>query len=69
MEEKEFSEFWKIRNEELAIVEQQEREEERLRQAELKRYQKIQTDAKAKIVENDYRKELEAAHKAIALND
>lgn len=28
-EEMEFSEFWKLRNEELAIAEQQEREEER----------------------------------------
>ena len=28
-EELEFSEFWKLRNEELAIAEQQEREEER----------------------------------------
>lgn len=28
-EQKEFSEFWKVRNEELAIAEQQEREEER----------------------------------------
>jgi hypothetical protein len=29
MEENEFAEFWKLRNEELAIAEQQEREEER----------------------------------------
>jgi len=28
-EEQEFAEFWKLRNEELAIAEQQEREEER----------------------------------------
>ena len=28
-EEMEFTEFWKLRNEELAIAEQQEREEER----------------------------------------
>jgi hypothetical protein len=28
-EEREFAEFWKLRNEELAIAEQQEREEER----------------------------------------
>ena len=28
-EEMEFAEFWKLRNEELAIAEQQEREEER----------------------------------------
>lgn len=28
-EEKEFAEFWRIRNEELALAEQQEKEEER----------------------------------------
>ena len=69
MEEKEFSEFWKIRNEELAIVEQQEKEEERLRQAELKKFQRSQNEVKTKAVEDEYRKELEAAHKALALND
>lgn len=34
--QKEFTEFWKIRNEELAIAEQQEKEEERMRKEELK---------------------------------
>lgn len=29
LEEREFAEFWKMRNEELAIAEQQEKEEER----------------------------------------
>jgi len=37
-DEKEFSEFWKIRNEELAVMEQQEKEEIRLRNTELKSY-------------------------------
>lgn len=37
-EQKEFTEFWKIRNEELAIAEQQEKEEERMRKEELKGY-------------------------------
>ena len=40
MEEKEFSEFWKLRNDELAIAEQQEREEERQRRVELTNYLK-----------------------------
>lgn len=40
MEQKEFSEFWKIRNEELAIAEQQEKEEERLRNEDLKGFLK-----------------------------
>lgn len=39
-EEKEFAEFWKMRNEELAIAEQQEREEERQRRVELTNYLK-----------------------------
>ena len=47
MEEKEFSEFWKLRNDELAIAEQQEREEERQRRVELTNYLKKQADEKA----------------------
>ena len=39
-EEKEFTEFWKIRNEELEIAMKQEQEEERMRQVELKGYLK-----------------------------
>ena len=39
-EEKEFAEFWKLRNDELAIAEQQEREEERQRRVELTNYLK-----------------------------
>lgn len=39
-EEMEFAEFWKLRNEELAIAEQQEREEERQRRVELTNYLK-----------------------------
>lgn len=34
-EEKQFAEFWRIRNEELSLAEQQEREEERQRNQEL----------------------------------
>lgn len=45
-EEMEFSEFWKLRNEELAIAEQQEREEERQRRVELTNYLKKQVESK-----------------------
>ena len=45
-EEREFSAFWKLRNDELAIAEQQEREEERQRRVELTNYLKKQTDDK-----------------------
>jgi len=37
-EELEFSEFWKLRNEELAIAEQQEKEEDRQRRVEISSY-------------------------------
>jgi hypothetical protein len=46
MEQKEFTEFWKIRNEELQIAEQQEKEEERMRAEDLKSFLKRQIDVK-----------------------
>ncbi len=58
-EQKEFTEFWKIRNEELAIAEQQEKEEERLRGEELKSFHRRQMDLKQKKVEEDFRRDLE----------
>ena len=45
-EQKEFAEFWKIRNEELSIAEQQEKEEARLRNVQLANYVKTQSDWK-----------------------
>lgn len=57
-EEKEFTEFWKIRNDELAIAEQQEQEEHRLRQKELKSYIQKQSEAKILKKEEDYKTEL-----------
>ena len=45
-EQKEFAEFWKIRNEELSIAEQQEKEETRLRNVQLANYVKTQSDWK-----------------------
>jgi len=43
----EFAEFWKLRNDELAIAEQQEKEEERQRRVELVNYLKKQSDEKS----------------------
>ena len=45
-EQKEFAEFWKIRNEELSIAEQQEKEEARLRNVQLANYVRTQSDWK-----------------------
>ena len=45
-EEKDFAEFWRIRNEELQLAEQQEKEEERQRAKELSGFIKAQSDAK-----------------------
>ncbi len=50
-EQKEFTEFWKIRNEELALAEQQEKEEERLRGEEMRNFHKRQMDLKQKKLE------------------
>ena len=45
-EDKDFAEFWRIRNEELQLAEQQEKEEERQRARELADFIKTQNDAK-----------------------
>jgi hypothetical protein len=63
-EQKEFSEFWKIRNEELHIAEQQEKEEERMRAEELKSFLKRQMDVKQRKVEDQFKIELEEAARA-----
>jgi hypothetical protein len=39
-EQRQFAEFWKIRNEELQIADQQEKEEDRMRKEELMGYHK-----------------------------
>lgn len=41
-EDKDFAEFWRLRNEELQLAEEQEREEERQRAKELAAYQQDQ---------------------------
>lgn len=60
MEEQEFTEFWKIRNEELSIAEYQEKEEARLRNEDLAAFLKRQSEVKQKSVEEDFKRELEA---------
>ena len=47
-EDKDFAQFWKVRNEELQLAEEQEKEEERLRSKELEQFQKAQADFKNK---------------------
>ena len=53
-EEMEFAEFWKLRNEELAIAEQQEREEERQRRVEITNYLKKQAEEKNVKAQEDF---------------
>lgn len=68
-EEKDFADYWKIRNKELQDMEEQERLEEIERNKELERYRKRQADEKAKLKENEFRREQEAATRAQALLD
>lgn len=51
-EEKDFAEFWKIRNQELQLAEQQEREEERQRHQELVKFLQSQSHTKKSAAEN-----------------
>lgn len=65
----EFSEFWKMRNEELAIAEQQEREEERQRRQELTNYLKQQVADRNKKSQEDFVLEMHTALRNNALLD
>ena len=49
-----FSEFWKMRNDELAIAEQYEKEEERHRRVELTNYLKKQMEDKNRKNQEDF---------------
>ena len=68
-EEMEFSEFWKLRNEELAIAEQQEREEERQRRVELTNYLKKQAEDKNVKAQEEFINEQHQALHNQALQD
>ena len=49
-----FDEFWKMRNEELAIAESQEKEEQRMRAMEINNYLKNQISVKNKAKVDDF---------------
>lgn len=68
-EEKEFAEFWKIRNEELLLAEQQEKEEDRARAVELANFIKNQEAQKNALKQAEFIRDQEAAYKAQALLD
>ena len=57
----EFSEFWKLRNEELAIAEQQEREEERQRRVEMTNYLKKQVDCNSTVNSSNHLIQIQAS--------
>ena len=56
-EEKEFAQFWNVRNQELQLAEQQERDEEKQRQLELVQFTKKQGDVKRVAAEDQFKKE------------
>ena len=68
-DEKEFAEFWKIRNEELHLQEEQEKEEIRQRNAQLKNFQKAQVEIKSTKIQDEYKRKLEEASQSNALLD
>lgn len=68
-EELQFSEFWKMRNEELAIAEQYEKEEERHRRVELTNYLQKQIDDKSRKNQEDFVNEQHTALRNQALQD
>lgn len=68
-DEKEFAEFWRIRNEELSLAEQQEKEEERQRQVEMANFIKRQVAVKNEKAVRQFQDEQEQALKTQALLD
>ena len=63
-EQQEFTHFWKLRSEELHIAEQQDKEEARLRNEEMKSYLRRQIDSKNRKGEEEYKAELAEATRA-----
>ena len=68
-EDKDFKDYWKIRNEELQEAEAFEREEERQRNKELADFLKSQKEQKLKEAEEEFLREQRAATKTQALID
>jgi hypothetical protein len=68
-EEKDFTEFWKARNDELAVSENIEKEELRNKQVELKAYQKSQAEFRKKAAEDEFVREMKETTTSKALLD
>jgi hypothetical protein len=68
-EEKDYTEFWKARNDELLTSEEIEKEEIRMKQSQLKQYQKNQYENRKKAAEDEYIRELHEAASNTALLD
>ena len=68
-EEMEFAEFWRIRNDELTLAEQQEKEEDRARMVELANFVKNQLEQKNSKKVQEFIADQDAAAKAQALLD
>ena len=68
-EEREFAEYWKVRNQELQEMENREKLEELERNKDLARNRKEQAEAQQKIREHEFKKEQKAATKTQALLD
>ncbi len=69
LEEKDFTEFWKARNDELAIADNMEKEEIKSREAALKKYQLSQAELRKQLAEEDYIKDMQLATSSNALID
>ena len=65
----EFAEFWRIRNDELTLAEQQEKEEDRARMVELANFVKNQLEQKNSKKVQEFIADQDAAAKAQALLD
>lgn len=68
-EDKDFAEFWRIRNEELQLAEQQEKEEDRQRAKELANFIHTQANAKQEKAIKEFQKDQDNAVKTQALLD
>lgn len=68
-EEKEFAQFWQVRNEELQMAEEQEKEEEKMRALELQNFQRNQAKIKNEAAVADFRDQQVNALKTQALLD
>jgi hypothetical protein len=68
-EEKEFAEFWRVRNEELQAAEQQEKEEEKQRLLELTKFRQKQGEIKNEKAVQEFKDSNQASLQAQALLD